>query len=131
MSQGFSFSTVGSNTLRSQYSKAVAPAPALLISSYLQRMLEGFTIQQKHRHEVYNLTSYNLCFNATVNFRGSLGFGQTSLHTLPGNIGTQDVQDVMVSWDILPMISIIIVRTLSLLSNNNILFVFLFSARGY
>lgn len=30
-----------------------------------------------------------------VNYRGSAGFGQTSLHTLPENIGTQDVQDVM------------------------------------
>lgn len=29
-----------------------------------------------------------------VNFRGSLGFGQTQLHSLPENIGTQDVQDV-------------------------------------
>ena len=31
-----------------------------------------------------------------VNYRGSLGFGQTSLHSLPGNVGTQDVQDVQV-----------------------------------
>ena len=54
----------------------------------------------------------------SVNFRGSLGFGQTSLHTLPGNIGTQDVQDVMVSGNILPIISIIIVRTVSRPSNN-------------
>ena len=59
----------------------------LNISSFT--ILEGFTIQQKHSHD--------LVFNSTVNFRGSLGFGQTSLHTLPGNIGTQDVQDVMVS----------------------------------
>lgn len=49
----------------------------------------------------------------SVNYRGSLGFGQTSLHSLPGNIGTQDVQDVMVCWNILPIISIVIVRTVS------------------
>ncbi|RMX52916.1 hypothetical protein pdam_00010942 [Pocillopora damicornis] len=29
-----------------------------------------------------------------VNFRGSIGFGETQLHSLPGNIGIQDVQDV-------------------------------------
>ena len=56
-SQGFSFSTVGSNPLSSQYSKRLPSySTQLLISSCLQRMLDGFTIiQQKHRHEVYNL----------------------------------------------------------------------------
>ncbi|XP_051526113.1 acylamino-acid-releasing enzyme isoform X2 [Myxocyprinus asiaticus] len=29
-----------------------------------------------------------------VNYRGSIGFGQDSIHSLPGNIGTQDVKDV-------------------------------------
>ncbi|NWJ04637.1 APEH enzyme, partial [Crypturellus undulatus] len=29
-----------------------------------------------------------------VNYRGSLGFGQDSVASLPGNVGTQDVQDV-------------------------------------
>ncbi|XP_021265632.1 acylamino-acid-releasing enzyme-like isoform X1 [Numida meleagris] len=29
-----------------------------------------------------------------VNYRGSLGFGQDSVDSLPGNVGTQDVQDV-------------------------------------
>ena len=62
-SQGFSFSTVGSNPLRSQYSKRLPSSSThLLISSYLQIMLEGFTIQQNHRHEVYNSTSYNLFY---------------------------------------------------------------------
>ena len=31
-----------------------------------------------------------------VNYRGSLGFGQSSLLSLPKNIGTQDVRDVQV-----------------------------------
>ena len=35
-------------------------------------------------------------YSFLVNYRGSLGFGQTSLHSLPGNVGTQDVQDVQV-----------------------------------
>ncbi|CAB4044076.1 acylamino-acid-releasing enzyme-like, partial [Paramuricea clavata] len=29
-----------------------------------------------------------------VNYRGSLGFGQSAVLSLPGNIGTQDVRDV-------------------------------------
>lgn len=29
-----------------------------------------------------------------VNYRGSLGFGQDSVNSLPGNVGTQDVRDV-------------------------------------
>ena len=35
-------------------------------------------------------------YSFLVNYRGSLGFGQSSLHSLPGNVGTQDVQDVQV-----------------------------------
>ena len=37
-----------------------------------------------------------LSVNSLVNFRGSLSFGQKPLHSLPGKIGTQDVQDVQV-----------------------------------
>lgn len=31
-----------------------------------------------------------------VNYRGSLGFGQDSVNSLPGNVGAQDVRDVQV-----------------------------------
>ena len=31
-----------------------------------------------------------------VNYRGSMGFGQESIYSLPGKVGTQDVQDVQV-----------------------------------
>ena len=31
-----------------------------------------------------------------VNYRGSMGFGQDSIYSLPGNVGTQDVLDVQV-----------------------------------
>nr|XP_055023085.1 acylamino-acid-releasing enzyme-like isoform X1 [Misgurnus anguillicaudatus] len=34
-----------------------------------------------------------------VNYRGSLGFGQDSIFSLPGNIGTQDVKDVQFAVD--------------------------------
>ncbi|XP_078343278.1 acylamino-acid-releasing enzyme-like isoform X2 [Oculina patagonica] len=44
---------------------------------------------------IYNACLCKLGFSIlSVNYRGSLGFGQTPLHSLPGNIGTQDVQDV-------------------------------------
>lgn len=36
-------------------------------------------------------------FPVTVNYRGSLGFGQDNINSLPGNIGTQDVKDVQVN----------------------------------
>ncbi|RXN03215.1 acylamino-acid-releasing enzyme [Labeo rohita] len=34
-----------------------------------------------------------------VNYRGSLGFGQDNIYSLPGNIGTQDVKDVQFAVD--------------------------------
>ena len=38
-----------------------------------------------------------MCFYMTVNYRGSLGFGQAGVLSLTGNIGTQDVHDVQVN----------------------------------
>lgn len=40
---------------------------------------------------------YNLFF--LVNYRGSLGYGQDSVLSLPGNVGSQDVKDVQVSMN--------------------------------
>lgn len=33
-----------------------------------------------------------------MNYRGSLGYGQDSILSLPGNVGNQDVKDVQVSF---------------------------------
>lgn len=38
----------------------------------------------------------DFCVCVAVNYRGSLGFGQDNIDSLPGNIGTQDVKDVQV-----------------------------------
>lgn len=40
---------------------------------------------------------YNLLF---VNYRGSLGFGEDALQSLPGNVGRQDVADVLNAVDL-------------------------------
>ncbi|KAJ1295586.1 hypothetical protein BS78_01G234800 [Paspalum vaginatum] len=40
---------------------------------------------------------YNLL---VVNYRGSLGFGEEALQSLPGNIGSQDVNDVLMALDL-------------------------------
>uniref|UniRef100_A0A7C9ADW1 Peptidase S9 prolyl oligopeptidase catalytic domain-containing protein n=1 Tax=Opuntia streptacantha TaxID=393608 RepID=A0A7C9ADW1_OPUST len=39
---------------------------------------------------------YNLLI---VNYRGSLGFGEEALQSLPGNVGSQDVNDVLTAID--------------------------------
>ncbi|KAI0516333.1 hypothetical protein KFK09_009005 [Dendrobium nobile] len=39
---------------------------------------------------------YNLLI---VNYRGSLGFGEEALQSLPGNVGSQDVSDVLAALD--------------------------------
>ncbi|XP_021718420.1 acylamino-acid-releasing enzyme 1-like isoform X1 [Chenopodium quinoa] len=41
-------------------------------------------------------TGYNLLI---VNYRGSLGFGEEALQSLPGNVGSQDVNDVLTAID--------------------------------
>ena len=46
-----------------------------------------------YEHDVY-------CLTLSVNYRGSSGFGQDSIDSLPGNIGTQDVKDVQVGFTI-------------------------------
>ncbi|TVU31059.1 hypothetical protein EJB05_22726, partial [Eragrostis curvula] len=40
---------------------------------------------------------YNLL---VVNYRGSLGFGEEALQSLPGNVGSQDVNDVLAALDL-------------------------------
>ena len=43
-------------------------------------------------HMIFRFT--HVC---TVNYRGSMGFGQDSIFSLPGNVGTHDVEDVQVN----------------------------------
>ena len=46
--------------------------------------------------QIFHIFFFKNIYSFLVNYRGSLGFGQSSLHSLPGNVGTQDVQDVQV-----------------------------------
>ncbi|KAJ4750643.1 Acylamino-acid-releasing enzyme [Rhynchospora pubera] len=58
-------------------------------------------------HSVFTSSYYksyaflsSLGFNILmVNYRGSLGFGEEALQSLPGNIGSQDVNDVLAALD--------------------------------
>lgn len=38
-----------------------------------------------------------VCFILSVNYRGSIGYGQDNILSLLGNVGSQDVKDVQVS----------------------------------
>lgn len=40
-----------------------------------------------------------IIFFFLVNYRGSLGYGQDNVLSLPGNVGSQDVKDVQVSMN--------------------------------
>ncbi len=44
------------------------------------------------------LTALGYCVVA-VNYRGSLGFGEDSVQSLPGHVGTNDVQDCLDALD--------------------------------
>lgn len=44
------------------------------------------------------LTALGYCVVA-VNYRGSLGFGEANVQSLPGNIGTNDVEDCVAALD--------------------------------
>lgn len=39
---------------------------------------------------------YYVAMYDAVNYRGSMGYGQDSIFSLPGKVGSQDVQDVQV-----------------------------------
>ncbi|CAA6653678.1 unnamed protein product [Spirodela intermedia] len=99
---------------------AQLPMEAIFVSSSNSQSKEPFQVNQKSGslnplivvihggpHSV-SLTSYSksLAFLASlgfnlliVNYRGSLGFGEEALQTLPGKIGSQDVGDVLKAID--------------------------------
>lgn len=47
-----------------------------------------------------------------VNYRGSLGYGQDSIYSLPGNVGTQDVRDVQVKTAIIIIDNVMVIANL-------------------
>ena len=43
-----------------------------------------------------------------MNYRGSIGFGNDSVYSLPGNVGDQDVKDVQVQFFLYNKVNFII-----------------------
>ena len=68
----------------------------LLGMSFL--FLNMYTYMYMYMYSSFILSlSLSFSFSITVvNYRGSSGFGQDSIMSLPGNVGKQDVQDVHV-----------------------------------
>ena len=57
------------------------------------------TPSHTHTHTHTHTHSYTHTYthtHSTVNYRGSAGYGQDSIFSLPGKAGTQDVNDVQV-----------------------------------
>ncbi|XP_050372077.1 acylamino-acid-releasing enzyme [Argentina anserina] len=89
---------------------AKKPFEAIFVSSKAKRsdsLNPLIVVLHGGPHSVY-LTSFskNLAFLASigfnlflVNYRGSLGFGEEALQSLPGKVGSQDVSDVLVATD--------------------------------
>ncbi|KOM33872.1 hypothetical protein LR48_Vigan02g002200 [Vigna angularis] len=64
-----------------------------LLSSLQSSILR---ISVKDAHDGQTKVGYSLLI---VNYRGSLGFGEEALQSLPGNVGSQDVNDVLSAID--------------------------------
>lgn len=54
----------------------------------------------------------NVLFMFLVNYRGSLGYGQDNILSLPGNVGSQDVKDVQVKTQSNPLEKLSVVNTI-------------------
>uniref|UniRef100_A0A6V7QSZ4 Acylamino-acid-releasing enzyme n=1 Tax=Ananas comosus var. bracteatus TaxID=296719 RepID=A0A6V7QSZ4_ANACO len=86
---------------------AKAPIEAIFVSCKDSSSSPTIVILHGGPHSVFE-TSYlkssaflsSLGYNLLiVNYRGSLGFGEEALQSLPGKIGSQDVQDVLTALD--------------------------------
>ena len=73
--------------------KNVTPSFANSFTSYRMSFF-----RPKWDHSMYNCYYDELfsCLCIIVNYRGSTGYGQDGIFSLPGKIGTQDVNDVQV-----------------------------------
>eukprot|EP00899_Mesostigma_viride_P022535 jgi/Mesvir1/3466/Mv11959-RA.1 len=54
-----------------------------------------------------------------VNFRGSTGFGESALQTLPGNIGTQDVHDCLDALEAVTKLGIVDTRRVAVIGGSH------------
>ncbi|KAM5552919.1 hypothetical protein ABKV19_025248 [Rosa sericea] len=83
------------------------PFEATFVSSKTKRSDPLVVVLHGGPHSVYLASfSKSLAFLSSngfsllhVNYRGSLGFGEEALQSLPGKVGSQDVNDVLVAID--------------------------------
>ncbi len=66
---------------------------ALGFAVLMGMLLTTPTILVSHTH-----LTVLIYIHCVVNYRGSTGFGQDAIYSLPGNVGTNDVKDVQVHY---------------------------------
>ncbi|KAJ7569387.1 hypothetical protein O6H91_01G075800 [Diphasiastrum complanatum] len=91
----FVFSPIGNGTHTNEGREKIKQSPLLLV---LHGGPHSVSLTNFSRTNAFLLASgFNLLH---VNYRGSIGFGEQALQSLAGNVGRQDVEDILTALDL-------------------------------